>query len=135
MEELGRGLSFLYAPRSALEDASKASALRSLVKHSIKARHWADENSEEWIDSYYVESQGLTREVGKNIVDAEGTSAFFELDDELVDELQEAIDLLERSDALSVEVQADELFDPRFNEAIAEAVEESGAAHSAESRG
>ena len=126
---ISQGLSYIYARRGAIEDAGKAAALRAYLAAYIRAQHWINENQDEWIEAYYVESQGVSAEDGRRILDSIGPMSFPRLDDTLVARHQEIIDVLDRAGELPVSVRAEDGFDRRFDEVIEETVAEVGATH------
>lgn len=127
--DLSTGLSFLYAREETLQDEDQAAALRELVEAHLSALHWINENPDEWIEAYYVESQGVSAEEGERIMEDQGVTAFPRLDEELVAEQQSTVDLTFDAGELPVEVDADEMFDFRFDEVIEEKAAELGASH------
>jgi sulfonate transport system substrate-binding protein len=62
----------LYALESSLQDPGKAAAIREYVAHWGVALKWIDEHPKEWIEGYYVKSQGLTTADGDYLVKAAG---------------------------------------------------------------
>lgn len=129
-QELGTGLRYLYASREALEDPERSAALRSFVEHYLTGIHeLKNEDPELWIDDYYVSNQNIPEEDGQRIMDGRGTYVFPLLDDDLIAEQQELIDVIDRAGELPAPVEAEDIYDPRFNEVIEETVAETGAAH------
>lgn len=128
---LGTGLSFIYARQEVLEDPAKAAALKAYVEHSIRATHWRNENQDIWVQEYFVDNQGITEEEGYQFVEEEGITVFPLLED-LIDEQQATIDLAWDAGELPVEVDADDMFDLRFDEVIEETVAELDAHHDRE---
>ena len=123
---LGTGLNFIYARKEALEDPAKAAALRSYVQHSIKASEWINDHTDEWVQDYFVDNQGVSEDDGYFIREQEGTTVFPTLDT-VIDDEQNTIDTAFDAGELPVEVDANEMFDQRFNDVIAETVDEIGA--------
>jgi sulfonate transport system substrate-binding protein len=123
---LGTGLNFIYARKEALEDPAKAAALRSYVEHSIKASQWIDKNTDQWVQDYFVDNQGVSEKDGYFIRKQEGQTVFPTLDD-VVDDEQNTIDVSFDAGELPVEVDADEMVDRRFDDVIANTVDEIGA--------
>lgn len=123
---LGTGLNFIYARKEALEDPAKAAALRSYVEHSIKASQWIDKNTDQWVQDYFVDNQGVSEKDGYFIRKQEGQTVFPTLED-VVDDEQNTIDVSYDAGELPVEVDADEMVDRRFDDVIANTVDEIGA--------
>lgn len=123
---LGTGLNFIYARKEVLEDPAKSAALREFVAHSIRANQWINENTDDWVEDYFVKNQGLTEEEGRFIREQEGTTVFPKLDDVIATE-QSTIDLSYDSGELPVDVDANDMFDRRFNDVIEDTVDEVGA--------
>lgn len=120
---LGSGLSFVYAPQEVLEDPSRAAALKDYVEHSIRVTHWRNENPDTWVQEYFVDNQGITEEEGWQFVEEDGPTVFPLLED-LIDEQQATIDLAWDAGELPVEIDANDMFDLRFDEVIEETVAE-----------
>jgi sulfonate transport system substrate-binding protein len=121
------GLNFLYARREVLQDPAKAAALRAYVQHYIRSQQWINDHQEEWIQTYYVQNQGISAEDGKRIVDSLGTITFPRLDDTVVRAQQATIDVIDRAGQLPRKVRAADGFDLRFADVVAEAVPAAGA--------
>lgn len=126
---LSPGLSFLYAREEVLQDADLVAAVQSYVEHYIRAQQWVNDNPEEWIEAYFVDSQGVSAEEGERIVEEDGARVFPLLDDALIDQQQATIDLAWDIGELPNEVDANDMFDQRFNDVIEETVAEVGADH------
>lgn len=58
-------LTVLWAPVEVLNDPARAAAVRSFVPLWAKGLVWAWENSDEWIDTYYVKDQGVSEADGR----------------------------------------------------------------------
>ena len=121
------GLGFLYTRRAALKDPAKAAAIRAFVDHFIAARQWANTHPNEWIDSYYVKNQGVTRADGERIVASDGNWVFPPLDEALIATQQHSIDLLRASGGLPKPLDAHDHFDRRFDAVIEQAAQRVGA--------
>ncbi|KAA5830198.1 ABC transporter substrate-binding protein [Saccharopolyspora hirsuta] len=119
------GVSYLYTRRAALEDPAKAAAIRAFVEHFAAARQWAATHPAEWIDAYYVRSQGVTRADGERIVASEGTVEFPRLAS-LISTQQHTIDLLAAAGGLPKPLNAHDHFDLRFDAVLDESVRRSG---------
>ncbi|NYI04243.1 ABC transporter substrate-binding protein [Allostreptomyces psammosilenae] len=113
--------SYLYVPTGVLRDPAKAAALREFVEVWAQAHAWAHDNRDAWIDGYYVEQEGLSREDGEYLADAAGVPDIPADWDEVIERQQQTIDLLaEATDQPRLE--AAELFDRRFESVAADAL-------------
>jgi sulfonate transport system substrate-binding protein len=128
------GLSYIYTRRAALEDPAKAAAIRAFVEHFVAARQWAATHPNEWIDSYYVKNQGVTRADGERIVASEGEVVFPPLAS-LIDTQQHTIDVLRDKGGLPKALNAHDHFDLRFDPVIDEAVRRIGASRAENGNG
>jgi len=123
----GTGLSFVYARREAIQDEAKAAALQAFVAAYIRAVHWSDVHPDQWVQKYYVESQKISPEDGKRIVDSLGKWAFPHLDDALVARQQATIDVIAKAGQLPKKIKATDGFDLRFDGVVTKTVNEIGA--------
>jgi sulfonate transport system substrate-binding protein len=112
----------LYAPTEVIEDANKASAIKEYVGVWARAQQWTSEHPEEFAQGYYVDHEGLSPEDARFVVDALGTYEVPTSWDDFIARHQETADLLvKEQDQEPLDVEA--LYDRRFEEAIAAAVE------------
>lgn len=103
----------LYAPQWVLDDPGKAAALAIYVGFWARATEWINNNPEAWIEGYYVEDQGLSKEDGQYLVDLTGEFVVPASWDEVVGRHQQTIDLLAKE--LGYEpYSAENIFDRRF---------------------
>jgi len=114
-------LSVLWAPNEVLNDRAEAAAVRSFVPLWARGQIWAWENTDEWVDTYYVKDQGVSREDGERIVASLNKPLFPASWDEAIAWEQETADLL-AAGGFVPEQDAAELFDRRFEGLAAEAV-------------
>ncbi|WP_406391079.1 ABC transporter substrate-binding protein [Streptomyces sp. NBC_00887] len=114
-------LTVLWAPNEVLNDPAKAAAVRSFIPLWARGQVWAWENGDEWIDTYYVKDQGVTKEDGKRIVASLNKPHFPANWDEAIAWEQETADLLAEGGFVP-EQKASELFDRRFEGLAAAAV-------------
>ncbi|WP_346764749.1 ABC transporter substrate-binding protein [Rhodococcus sp. HNM0569] len=128
--DLSEGLSYLYSTKRALSDPATAAAIRAYVSAYVEAVDWANDHRDEWIDAYFVASQGLTVADGERILAASGTTSFPHLDEDLVAVQQHTIDVIDDAGELPRPVEASDAYDLRFDEVVTAAVAESGARHS-----
>ncbi|MFF1920353.1 ABC transporter substrate-binding protein [Streptomyces sp. NPDC058221] len=114
-------LSVLWAPDEVLSDKAKAAAVRSFVPLWARGLAWAWENSDEWIDTYYVKDQGVSREDGKRIVASLHTPQFPVSWDKAIAWEQETADLMAAGGFVPKQ-DVTGLFDRRFEGLAAKAV-------------
>lgn len=115
---LPKGLAYLYASAASLADPPKAAALRDFVAHWIAAKRWADTHPADWIDSYFVKRQRLSRADGEAVVRGQGASTF-PLLSTLVGEQQGLVDLIRAAGDLPRDLDARAEFDLSFDPIIA----------------
>jgi sulfonate transport system substrate-binding protein len=124
---LSNGLHYLYARGDALADDTKAAAIRDFVQRWVVATQWAQDNSEKWIRAYYIDTEDLTHDEGKQVIESKGDIAFPPLNDELIAQQQETVDVIYRAGDIPEQLDAADEFVVKFDPAIAEAVEKAGA--------
>ncbi|WP_020573940.1 ABC transporter substrate-binding protein [Actinopolymorpha alba] len=124
--DLSTGLSYVYARRQVLEDPAKAAAVRVYVEHWIRAQQWVSDHPKEWVDSYYVRNQHISKADGDRIVAANGIPGFPKLAD-LVKTQQRTIDLIKAAGELPKPLDAAKEFDLRFDPVIEKVVTDIGA--------
>ena len=118
------GASTALAYSMAGMEPAKAAAIRAYIPVWAKSKVWVYEHPDEWVQKYYVESQKLTPEQGRSIVELSSKPLFPASWDEALRWEQETIDLLAEGGFVK-SFQADVLFDRRFEGLTAEAVPES----------
>lgn len=69
-------LEILWAPVEVLQDAAKAAAIAAFIPFYARGAVWAYEHPQEWIQTYYVENQHLTKEAGELIVKSSSKPLF-----------------------------------------------------------
>lgn len=117
-------LSVLWAPVSVLEDPAKAAAVKSFIPLWAQGEVWAWENPDEWIQAYYVDSEGVSFEDGKRIIDSVGQEPRYPSSwDHAIQWTQETADILAEGGWFS-EIDAEDLFDRRFETVAYESVPE-----------
>jgi sulfonate transport system substrate-binding protein len=114
-------LNILWAPTTVLQDAAKAAAIRAYLPIWAQAGVWQWEHPDTWIDKYYVENQGVTREQGQQIVQAGNKPNFPASWDAAIAWEQETIDLLVQQ-GFTQHFDAATLFDRRFEPLASAAV-------------
>ncbi|MEV0064700.1 ABC transporter substrate-binding protein [Nocardia sp. NPDC050718] len=122
------GLAYLYARRAVVQDPAKAAATRALVGAFVRAWQWTNTHREEWATKYYVDSQKVSVDDAKRIVESLGTYTFPHLDQALVARQQTTIDAIDAVGELPKKIDAADGFDLRFDAAVTEAVTAGGAA-------
>ncbi|MGW6964321.1 ABC transporter substrate-binding protein [Streptomyces zaomyceticus] len=115
-------LTVLWAPSEVLDDPAKAAAVRSFVPLWARGSVWAWENTNRWIDAYYVKDQGVSREDGKRIVASLNKPHFPARWDEAIRWEQETADLLAEGGFVP-RFDVTQLFDRRFEGLAAQAVD------------
>lgn len=114
-------LTVLWVPTEVLDDPEKTKAVRGFVSLWARGQVWAWENQDEWIDTYYVKDQGVSKEDGRRIVDSQRKPQFPVSWDEALAWEQETADLLAEGGFVPKQ-KASALFDRRFEGLAAEAV-------------
>ncbi|EID73484.1 ABC transporter substrate-binding protein [Rhodococcus opacus RKJ300 = JCM 13270] len=115
-------LTVLWAPVEVLQDPAKAAAIKAFIPFWARGEVWAWENQDAWIQKYYVESEQVSAEDGKRIVDSVGQRPVYPANwDAAVEWTQDTVQLLSDAGYLSG-FDADELFDRRFETIAADAV-------------
>jgi sulfonate transport system substrate-binding protein len=114
-------LAVLWAPTEVLNDDAKVAAIRSFIPLWAQGVVWAWENSDEWIQSYYVKDQGVTTADGRRIVSSLSQPQFPRSWDKAIAWEQETADLMAEGGFVP-KVKAAALFDRRFEKLAAQAV-------------
>lgn len=115
-------LSVLWAPVSVLEDPAKAAAIKEFIPLWAKADVWTWENKEEWAQKYYVDSEGVSPEDAKRIIETVAQRPNFpESWDNAIAWTQETIELLAESGYFE-HFDANKIFDRRFEGVASDAV-------------
>jgi sulfonate transport system substrate-binding protein len=117
-DRLPRSLTYLYASKRALDDPSKAAAIREFVSAWIDASRWSQANTDAWVDAYYVKRQNLKPADARKIVESEGRYAFPSLIS-LIPIQQSLIDVIHEAGDLPKRLDARQEFDLRFDDVIA----------------
>lgn len=117
----------LWVPTSAVSDPGTAAAVRELVALWARAEVWIDEHPEEWIEGYYMEDQGLSREDGEYLVELAGEPDLPADWTDAIERQRETVRLL--AEELDREpFDAELLFDRRYETVAAEAIAEADGA-------
>jgi sulfonate transport system substrate-binding protein len=117
-DRLPKSLTYLYASKKALDDPTKAAAIREFVAGWIDASRWSHQNIDAWVDAYYVKRQNLKAVDGRKIVESEGEFQF-PLLASLIAKQQSLIDVIHEAGDLPRPLDARDEFDLRFDEVIA----------------
>ncbi|WP_342364150.1 PhnD/SsuA/transferrin family substrate-binding protein [Terrarubrum flagellatum] len=116
-DRLPRSLTYLYASKRALDDPAKGAAIREFVSAWISASRWSNDNTDAWIDAYYVKRQNLKAVDARKIVASEGRYEFPSLAS-LIPKQQSLIDVIYEAGDLPKRLDARDEFDLRFDELI-----------------
>lgn len=114
-------LTVLWAPNEVLNDPARAAAVRSFIPLWARGQIWAWENTDAWIDTYYVKDQGVSADDGKRIVASLHKPRFPADWDKAIAWEQETADLMAEGGFVP-ELDVAELFDRRFEGLAAKAV-------------
>ncbi|WP_326558337.1 ABC transporter substrate-binding protein [Micromonospora sp. NBC_01796] len=114
-------LTILWAPTSVLTDPARAAAVAAFIPLWARAKTWAYENPDAWIDHFYVKDQGVTAEDGRRIVAVDDRPVFPTNWDKAIGWEQETIDLMAQGGFVPT-ASAAELFDRRFEPIAARSV-------------
>lgn len=114
-------LTVLWAPDEVLNDPARAAAVRSFIPLWARGQIWAWENTDEWIDTYYVKDQGVSAADGRRIVASLHKPRFPADWDKAIAWEQETADLMAEGGFVP-ELDVAELFDRRFEGLAAKAV-------------
>ncbi|MEU0379262.1 ABC transporter substrate-binding protein [Streptomyces cyaneofuscatus] len=106
-------LTVLWAPVEVLDDPAKAAAVANFIPLWAKGLVWAWENTDEWIDTYYVKSEGVSVADGKRIVSSLNKPQFPVSWDKAIAWEQETADLMAEGGFVPKQDVTD-LFDRRF---------------------
>lgn len=122
-------LAFFYVRSAVLEDPDKAAALREYVKIRTRGQLWAAQHPEAWVETYYVQDQGLPEPQGRELLAALGEAQFPADWSEAISLTQETIDMIAEASGQK-SFDASELFDRRFEGIAAEVAKEGASARS-----
>ena len=112
----------LWAPTEVLADQAKTAAIKAFIPFWARAQVWGWENTDAWIDAYYVKDQQVSAADGKRIVESNNKPLFPEKWDSAIRWEQETVDLVSGSGFFGESFDAAELFDRRFERIAADAV-------------
>ena len=117
-------LDILWAPTTVLQDSAKLAAVTEFVKVWAQGEVWAYEHPAEWIQKFFVETEALSPEDGRIVLEEQGKPYFPADWDEAITWEQETIDLVTESGWFGAAFPAEDLFDRRFETVAADAVGE-----------
>lgn len=117
----------LYAPVDVLENADKAAAIAAYVRLWGAARLWTRANKDAWINAWFVEHEGLSYEDGEYLFDRQGEPDFPADWTEGIARHQETVEIVAEGTGNDV-LDAEDLYDRRFEPLVAEGVEAYGEA-------
>lgn len=125
-EDFGSGHLYVYSSETALSDPATAAAAAEFVAAVVRSYQWINENPQEWVRSYVVESEGLTEEDGDAILASQGEFTFptFDEVEQVIASIAAGLDSV---GGLPRPVEASEGVDRRFDPVVAEAVTSVGA--------
>ncbi|GLZ33348.1 aliphatic sulfonate ABC transporter substrate-binding protein [Lentzea sp. NBRC 105346] len=115
-------LTILWAPVSVLNDEAKLKAIRAFIPFWARGHAWSQDNPDKWVDHYYVKDQNVSKADGDRIVKATPKLVFPSSWDRAIRWEQETADLL-ADGGFTPKINADELFDRRFEHIAFEAVD------------
>lgn len=116
-QHLPRGLQYLYASQSALEDPAKSAAIAVFVRQWIAATQWSADHPQQWARDYYVKTQGISEADGLAIIRAQGQFDYPALSS-LIPAQQNTIDMIHEAGDIPNELDAAKEFDLRFDPII-----------------
>jgi sulfonate transport system substrate-binding protein len=96
--------------------------VKAFIPVCVQSQVWAWENSDAWIDAYYVKDQKISTNDGRRIVDAKEKPNFPANWDAAIKWEQESIDLVSGWGYFGKSFSAAGLFDRRFEHVAADAV-------------
>lgn len=106
-------LNVLWAPDAVLADPAKAAAIASYLPLWARSTIWTWENPEPWAQAYYVDTQNLTPEDARKVIELTSKPYFPPSWDESIAWEQETVDLLAQGGFVDP-FDAATLFDRRF---------------------
>lgn len=125
-EDFGSGHLYIYSSETALSDPATAAAAAEFVAAVVRSYQWINENPQEWVRAYVIESEGLTDADGDVILESQGEFTFPDFDE--VEQVIASIAAgLDSVDALPRPVDAADGVDRRFDPVVADAVTSVGA--------
>ncbi|WP_052198345.1 ABC transporter substrate-binding protein [Pectobacterium fontis] len=113
---------YLYASKKSLDNPDKKDAINDFITRWVNANKWTELHQSEWINAYYVKSQGLSSEDGKTVLQIRGQSTF-PLLTSMISNQQKLIDILSASGSIPHSLSAEKEFDLRFNTVATQAAQ------------
>ncbi|MFD4367760.1 PhnD/SsuA/transferrin family substrate-binding protein [Rhodococcus sp. NPDC058521] len=115
---INTGIESLIVRRDTLEDPAKAAAIGDYIGRAVAASNWSDAHPEEWINGYYVDTQDITYDEGKELLDTIGTSTFYPIDDASTGLFQKVADGLLDTGTIKSHVDIAPYVDGRYNQIV-----------------
>lgn len=115
---INTGINTLIVRRETLEDPAKAAAIGDFVGRSVAANNWITAHPDEWVDAYYVGTQGMTPEDGKSLLDHIGTGKYYPIDEKSTALFQTVADGLLETGTMATAVDIRSYVDGRYNDIV-----------------
>lgn len=115
---INTGIESLIVRRDILDDPAKVAAIGDYIGRIVAAGNWCDANPEEWIKSYYVQTQGLDYDQGKELLAAVGTGTYYPIDDASTRLFQKVADGLLGTGTIGSPVDISRYVDGRYNDIV-----------------
>ncbi|GGL03011.1 PhnD/SsuA/transferrin family substrate-binding protein [Nocardia jinanensis] len=116
---INTGIESLIVRRDTLDDPAKVAAIGDYIGRTVAAGNWCDAHPEEWINGYYVDTQGLEYDDGKELLDTVGTGAFYPIDPASTRLFQQVADGLLDTGTIGKPVDISGYVDGRYNDIVA----------------
>ena len=115
---INTGINTLIVRRETLEDPAKSAAIGDFVGRSVAANNWITSHPDEWVDAYYVGTQGMTPEDGKSLLDHIGTGKYYPIDEKSIALFRTVADGLLETGTMSTAVEIESYVDDRYNDIV-----------------
>lgn len=125
---INTGINALIVRRQTLEDPAKAAAIGDYLGRSVAANNWIRTHPDEWVDAYYVDTQGLTVDDGTTLLDHTGTGTFYPIDAKSIALFQTVADGLYDTGTMTTPVDITPYVDSRYNDIVEAQNEADGSA-------
>jgi sulfonate transport system substrate-binding protein len=112
---LTSGQTYFVTTQAVLANKAKEAALGQFIKAFVIANQWRNENSAQWVTSYYVGQEGLTDALGTTTNNLVGTTNFDLVDSATIAAQQKVAGLLTENRAIPRRLDASGEFTTRFN--------------------
>lgn len=114
-------LTVLWSPVEVLENPAKAAAIAAFIPLWAQALVWVDQHKEQWATDFYVDTQNISPDQARTVMDLTSRPVFPPSWDEAITWEQQTADLLAQAGFIHP-YQVDALFDRRFETLAAHAV-------------